>query len=193
MPTEPRENPNLRATEADREAVVERLQEAAADGRLGFEELDERLGLALSATTHGDLVPLTADLTPAVLPSTAEPLVLDGGSHGLSRTGRWQVPPHITVHGGSGGATVDFTETECVLSEVGVEAHGDKGGVTLVVPDSWAVDSDEVDPGFGGVTNRTTAGHLPGSPLIRLTGTGGSGGLYVRHPSGRQRRRQQRT
>jgi hypothetical protein len=40
--------------------VVDVLREAAADGRLTPEELDERLGLALSARTFGELAPLTA-------------------------------------------------------------------------------------------------------------------------------------
>lgn len=47
----------MRASDADREAVVEQLREAAAEGRIDLEELDERLGLALTARTHAELAP----------------------------------------------------------------------------------------------------------------------------------------
>ena len=42
--------------------VAERLHHATVEGRLLAEELDERLGLALSARTFGELEPLVADL-----------------------------------------------------------------------------------------------------------------------------------
>ena len=52
----------LRASEADRNLVAERLYEATVDGRLLTDELDHRLGVALSARTYGELEPLVADL-----------------------------------------------------------------------------------------------------------------------------------
>jgi len=52
----------MRASDADRERVVDVLRVAAGDGRLTPEELDDRLGAALSARTFDELVPLTADL-----------------------------------------------------------------------------------------------------------------------------------
>jgi Domain of unknown function (DUF1707) len=39
----------LKASDADREQVAERLRQAAAEGRLQSDELDDRLGIALSA------------------------------------------------------------------------------------------------------------------------------------------------
>jgi hypothetical protein len=52
----------LRASDADRDAVAERLREAAVEGRLEPEELEERLHDALRARTYGDLHGLMADL-----------------------------------------------------------------------------------------------------------------------------------
>jgi Domain of unknown function (DUF1707) len=52
----------LRAADADREHVAERLRHATAEGRLAAEELEERLGLALSARTYGELDAVVADL-----------------------------------------------------------------------------------------------------------------------------------
>lgn len=57
-----RRQPDLRASDADREQVAERLRQAATEGRLGADELDERLGAALSARTYGELDLLVADL-----------------------------------------------------------------------------------------------------------------------------------
>ena len=52
----------LRASDAERDEVAERLRKAAVEGRLLAEELDERLGAALRARTHGELDALVADL-----------------------------------------------------------------------------------------------------------------------------------
>jgi len=55
----------LRASDADRERVADRLQAAAGEGRLTAEELEGRLELAFSARTEAELEPLTADLPAA--------------------------------------------------------------------------------------------------------------------------------
>jgi Domain of unknown function (DUF1707) len=57
----PRES-SLRASDADRDAVAEKLRVAAVEGRLSADELDERVGLALRARTYGDLSRLLIDL-----------------------------------------------------------------------------------------------------------------------------------
>ena len=53
---------SLRASDADREAVAERLRHAAVEGRLEPDELEERLHAALRARTYGDLRRLLTDL-----------------------------------------------------------------------------------------------------------------------------------
>jgi Domain of unknown function (DUF1707) len=53
---------SLRASDADREAVTDRLRQAAGEGRLEPEELEERVEAALRARTYGELSPLVADL-----------------------------------------------------------------------------------------------------------------------------------
>ena len=54
--------PSLRASDADREAVADRLRRAAVEGRLQHEELEERLHAAFRAATYGDLDRLLVDL-----------------------------------------------------------------------------------------------------------------------------------
>jgi hypothetical protein len=52
----------VRASDADRESVAERLRQAAAEGRLLTEELEQRLEAAFSARTYGQLNAIVADL-----------------------------------------------------------------------------------------------------------------------------------
>jgi Domain of unknown function (DUF1707) len=52
----------MRASDADREKVVERLRAALDEGRLKMDEYLERMGHASEAVTYGDLAPLYADL-----------------------------------------------------------------------------------------------------------------------------------
>ena len=52
----------MRASDADRQEVIERLRSALDEGRLKMDEYLERMGLASEAVTYGDLAPLYADL-----------------------------------------------------------------------------------------------------------------------------------
>ena len=51
-----------RASNAEREAVVQRLLSAVHEGRLSLDEFDERSATAYAAKTHGELQELTRDL-----------------------------------------------------------------------------------------------------------------------------------
>jgi hypothetical protein len=53
---------SLRASDADRDAVAERLRQAAVEGRLEPHELEQRLHTALRARTYGELEGLLGDL-----------------------------------------------------------------------------------------------------------------------------------
>lgn len=65
MPADPPSSPALRASDADRDRVIELLRAAVGDGRLDQAEFDERLDAALAARTIDALTPLTADLIAA--------------------------------------------------------------------------------------------------------------------------------
>jgi len=53
---------NLRASDHDRQHVVEALQRHTADGRLSLDEFSSRADAAHRAITYADLATLTADL-----------------------------------------------------------------------------------------------------------------------------------
>ena len=67
------ESPPVRASDADRHAVVAVLHDAVARGLLTLTEGDERMAAAYSARFVRDLPPLTADLPPAPAPAPVAP------------------------------------------------------------------------------------------------------------------------
>jgi hypothetical protein len=69
LPYEP-EQPQLRASDADREVAVERLRAAAMDGRIDADELESRLADAYAARWCSELTALTTDITPPPDPLT---------------------------------------------------------------------------------------------------------------------------
>jgi len=98
--------PALRASDADREAVVGVLSEACGEGRLDADELDERVDAAYAARTLAELEPLTADLPGATVgrfpaprprPPAGELAPLDRWvvaiMGGADRKGRWRMSP----------------------------------------------------------------------------------------------------
>ena len=68
----PHSDQNLRVSDAERQAVTDRLAEHFADGRLDQAEFDERVGRAMNAKTRADLGGLFDDL-----PETGAPAVTD--------------------------------------------------------------------------------------------------------------------
>ena len=60
---------HTRASDSERERVALQLASAASDGRLTVEELEERTGAALAASTRGELAALLDDLPDARLPA----------------------------------------------------------------------------------------------------------------------------
>ncbi|GAB3127184.1 hypothetical protein GCM10027160_51530 [Streptomyces calidiresistens] len=205
-------NPDLRASDSDREAVAERLREAAGEGRIDLTELDERLERTFAAKTYRDLEPLTADLPPtsrsggagpgrAIVSSTGPVapasgpvspppvLVVKGGFAGSNREGHWEVPPTVMAHGGVGGVKLDLTRARVHQPVTDFALHGDMGGVTLVVPEGWTVVVGEVSTGMGGFTNKATEPPVAGAPVVRVSGRGDVGGVTVRRPNMWERRR----
>ncbi len=64
---------HLRVSDAERQAVTDRLAEHFADGRLDQAEFDDRVGRAMNAKTRADLSGLFSDL-----PETGAPAVTEG-------------------------------------------------------------------------------------------------------------------
>src|SRR5213082_3686279 len=52
----------MRASDADRDRIVDRLNKAATEGRIAAEELEQRVSAALKARTYGELDDTVSDL-----------------------------------------------------------------------------------------------------------------------------------
>ena len=138
----------VRASDAEREAVVERLRVATAEGRLTLGELAERTGAAYTATTRGELVRVTADL-PAVPSSPAVParpatradrewvVAVMGDS---KRQGRWRVERPLTAVAVMGDVVLDLRGAEVPPGEVDLTAVAVMGDVKVYDPDGVDVE-----------------------------------------------------
>jgi Domain of unknown function (DUF1707) len=83
--------PAPRASDADRDIAADILCAAVGDGRLTLDELDNRLGAALSASTTTELAALIADLSgPRCAPPSARRFDQTARS-GVATPGRWSV------------------------------------------------------------------------------------------------------
>jgi hypothetical protein len=84
-------DPNLRAADADRERVAERLRKSHAEGRLDIDELQERLERCLGSKTIGELRELVSDLPRQDLDEDRR------RSLGPVRSWRWGMAPLVPI------------------------------------------------------------------------------------------------
>lgn len=186
---------HMRVSDADRDRVAEVLREATGDGRLTFDELEERLTRTYAAKTYGDLEEITSDLpgtgthSRPVPASRAFPAARMGGvpAHkvaiavmsGAQRTGQWVVPATFTAFALMGGVEMDLREARFSEREVTIQAYAVMGGVSIVVGEDIEVDVSGI--GFmGGFDDRATGPGVPGAPRLRVTGFALMGGVEVK-------------
>lgn len=95
--------PELRASDADRERVVDRLRDAVAEGRLDMDEFEERLDAAYRSRTYAELEPLTRDLPApgATAPIASAPVGLTKAEVPAGSEASW--PARIVGGGGPAG------------------------------------------------------------------------------------------
>ncbi|HTS96324.1 MAG TPA: DUF1707 domain-containing protein [Streptosporangiaceae bacterium] len=158
MSADPPSSPALRASDADRDLVIELLRAAVADGRLDPAEFDERLDAALAARTIEALAPLTADLVAApgsggalTLPlarTPAEPaaeLLTISGRHGsVRREGRWTLPHRLVLRTAWCDVMLDLTSAVRSGPELVIELRVRGGDVELVLAPGMVVDANEL-------------------------------------------------
>jgi hypothetical protein len=183
--------PAVRASDAEREAVVARLQTAAGEGRLALEELADRLERALSAATRPELEVLTADLPEqsAPAPPAAKARrwivgIMGGGDH----KGRWRIASRCNVVNVMGGADLDLTGAVVEGPETAIQVFSLMGGSNIVVPDGVHVELS----GFafmGGNALKLEDGPPPppGAPVVRVRAYSIMGGTDVKRARPRTR------
>jgi hypothetical protein len=87
----PVQAPAQRASDADRDIAADILCAAVGDGRLTLDELDDRLGAALSARTTIELAALIADLPGRRRPPPSAQPLDPAARLGFPAPSRWSV------------------------------------------------------------------------------------------------------
>ncbi len=177
-----RMEPRIRVSDGERDRVVRQLQQAFADGRLGPDEMEERLERALTARSHGDLLPLVADLPDAPDGPNAPDDVLRLTSTGgrIKRSGDWQVPRLLRVESEYGGVRLDLSQALVRYPEIDIELRLPYGSATIVLPSGATANVDGVRTGWGSVACALPGRARPGALHVRITGELEYGRLRVR-------------
>ncbi len=181
---------DLRAGHDDRDRVVDVLRVAAGDGRLTPEELDERVGAALTARTYGELAALVSDLpaaaessagAPAAKPKDKVRIDCHGGT--ARRDGRWMVPRRMEVRVASGSVTLDFTEAVTSWPSLQLDVAVRAGSLTLVTKPGILVSTDDL--AIRGSSVKVRAPWGPGVPVrfrIDVSGKANGSSIKARPP-----------
>src|SRR6478735_2876768 len=167
----PHDPSQMRISDADRQRVADVLRDAAGDGRIDLDELEERLELTWQAKTYGELVPITLDLQapgpaapPAGPPVRRTPSAVPAVGHNSSvaimseckRHGVWSVPEHHSA---------------CAIM----------GEVKVIVPADMHVvmDGTPIMGEFSQAKDKVPAEVGPGSPVVRIRGMALMGSVTV--------------
>jgi hypothetical protein len=194
----PVEPARLRISDQDRQQVAEVLRQAAGEGRIDLDELDQRLDATFAAKTYADLVPITADLPvpgpnraphQAIQPRPASPVVA-GPAYASSiavmsetkRSGAWQVGPTHAAFALMGSVVLDLRQALFSTREVVVNASTIMGSVDVVVNPFTHVICDGVGimGDFSESRSKTPLEATPDSPVVRVKGLALMGAVNVK-------------
>ncbi|NIJ14358.1 hypothetical protein FHU38_004759 [Saccharomonospora amisosensis] len=200
VPDEQERLRNLRVSDAEREHVVELLQQAIGRGLLDLDEFTERTDTALAARTRGELNTVLIDLPGLVHPDatmrgghtsppeaarTAPGQRVKLRAHGSSlvRKGNWFVPAELLVVNKYGETKLDFSEAEIAAPVVHVELDTKWSAVHIVIPEQAAVDLNGLtELKWSSIDDKTNSAGKLGSPRFVFTGKVTGGSLSVRYP-----------
>lgn len=148
-----------RASDAERDTVIQQLRDAFADGRIDDGEFDERTRTALTSRTRGELDKLLSDLPEAgsgavAVPAAASPVPRTAGKPGrvaiaikgaVRRSGRWRVPEHYNAVVYKGSGLLDLRVAELAGPVTTIVAVAYKSHITILAPPGMRVEMT----GFG--------------------------------------------
>ncbi|WP_371623579.1 DUF1707 domain-containing protein [Streptomyces sp. NBC_01116] len=174
----PKPHATSRVSEDDRESAVRRVREAYADEHIPHEEMDERLGRVLAATTHGELA-AALDQLPAEDPGTTSTIAAAGGR--IKRRGVWRVPRVLKVESAFGRVRLDLSRAIIEGPVVDIELSLGTGNASITVPRDATVEVEGVTTGWKDLRYKPQQPARAGAPRIRFSGAVGYGRLKIRH------------
>jgi len=200
-------SPEIRASDAEREYVVDILRAHCSEGRIDLDEFSERINRVYAARTIGELNDICADLPVPATPSevavaTAESRTRKavkwtiGILSGPVRKGRWRIEGETNALAIMGGVNLDLRDAEIAGDEIVIHATAIMGGVDIIVPEGVEVHISGI-PFMGGCDDKTNqdAPILPGTPIIRVKYFAMMGGVTIKSkasPAEEKRRREER-
>ncbi len=181
--------PAIRASDAEREHVIDVLRQAVVEGRLTLEEFSDRVDSAQIARTDRELAVLAADL-----PAEPAPGMLYGayGAAGIpqrdrhlalwsriERRGYWELPARSEYRSVFGTIDLDLTQARLAGHQTDIEIYNLFGTVTLIVPEGV-----EVSVSGGGAFASQVIAHpaprIKDAPRLNIHTRGPGGTLYIR-------------
>lgn len=180
----------LRASDAERSASIDRLREARVEGRLTLDEFTERADLALSARTRNELEEVTRDLPAAEVAALTRPrrrtrwvIAVIGD---VVRNRRWRPGRRLLAICVIGEMTLDLRQAEIVDNQITIVALLLIGEVTVIVPDGVDVELSGLIV-IGSKSERgADSPSRPGAPLVRVIALGAIGEVTVVVKPGRR-------
>lgn len=210
-----RQNPHahLRASDIDRDQVVDVLRDALMTGRLTQDEHAERLEQTLQARTLGELEPITSDLLvpdghqpslPSSVPVRAvsnSPVPIEEPANpddsfttmvaifgGVERKGSWRVKRRTNAFAVFGGQDLDMTDAIFEGREVTIWAFAVFGGIDVTVPEGVTVRNEGVGIFGGFAANGSDTPH-PDAPTVVVKGLALFGGVGGQSSAKRHKKR----
>lgn len=189
----------IRISDADRHQVAEVLRDAAGEGRLDLDELEERLEATYAAKVYADLVPILVDLpgTRLDLPTGSAPVLRPAATPargtavrydssiaimgGQDRKGVWEVGPSHTAFTMMGGIDIDLRQAVFATPEVVITANAVMGGIDIIVNAYTKVEVQGIGimGAFDQGRDRVEPELDDSSPLVRVKGVALMAGVTV--------------
>lgn len=210
LPDNQHPHAHLRASDIDRDQVVDVLRDALMSGRLTQEEHSDRLEQTLQARTLGELEPITRDL---VVPGQAAPIAQPAQAASTSlvpieepadpsqsidhlvaifgggeRKGRWHVKRRTNAFAMFGGHDLDMTDAVFEGHEVTIYAVAVFGGIDITVPEGVTVRNEGIGI-FGGFAAQGSDDPDPSAPTVVIKGLALFGGVGGQSSAKRHRKR----
>ncbi len=172
--------------EDDRVAAIARLHDLFSTGELSLERFSELLETVFAAPGHADLeaamlaLPPPVRLTPTSRRLT-KPLILRAADGGLQLGSGWQLATDTTICTGFGAARVDLTAASWDSCQINLRLET-WGSIEVLVPEGVIV---QVVGGSGHIRLESLAAPATGGPILRISTSGPTGVIRIRHPKER--------
>ncbi|MGP4012108.1 DUF1707 SHOCT-like domain-containing protein [Streptomyces sp. 4N124] len=187
----PGSSPELRASHADRDRVVDVLRIAAGEGLLTSDELDERVEAALTARTLSELAALTADLPPvsattgATVAEVKDVVRIEQVFSGaIERAGRWVVPRRLELAVTYCDVALDFTDAVITHDTLQIDVAMAGKTLKLITRPGVEIDTDGLQLVHCKLKHRRTPTNTdtPVTLRVELAGQKAHGRVVVRPP-----------